>query len=346
MNIETIIWDNNRVRLIDQRFLPSRVVYSTCVTVKDMYEAIKKMKVRGAPAIGIAGAYGVYLGIRNSRAKTFPAFRKELEKVIEYLSDSRPTAKNLFWAGEKMAEAAENSKNLPVEKLKEVLLDEAHSILEEDTKICRAIGRYGARLLPRGANVLTHCNAGALATGGYGTALGVLYSARKKIKMVYADETRPVLQGARLTAWELVKAGIPVTVICDNMAASLMAGGDIGAVIVGADRIAANGDTANKIGTYSLAIVSAYHKVPFYVAAPFSTFDLSMPSGKMIPIEDRSSLEVKKINGKYITPEKAAAKNPSFDVTPAGLITAIITERGVIDKPSKKNIENILNRKR
>jgi len=340
--IETIRWRNGHVELIDQTLLPGKVEYIECNSAEDIWYAIKKMNIRGAPAIGIAGAYGVYLGIRNSKAVDFHSFEIEVERMVRYLSTSRPTARNLFWGLERVNEAVrENSgKNIP--ELKKTVLGEAHAILEEDRKICRDIGKYGAGLIPKGARILTHCNAGALATADYGTALGVIFSAKKKIRKVFVDETRPLLQGARLTAWELVNNGIKATLICDNMAASLMAKGEIDAVIVGADRIAANGDTANKIGTYSVAIAAAYHKVPFYVAAPLSTFDLSLPDGSAIPIEERDKSEVRMIGDKLITVKDVDVKNPAFDVTPAQLITAIITERGVIKRPNKKRIAAVV----
>jgi len=338
MKIETIRWKNNRAELIDQRLLPARIRYAKCATAKDMHDAIKRMIVRGAPAIGIAAAYGAYLGIRKSRASSYRKFRKELSGVVKYLAASRPTASNLFWALERIEHTAEKNKSVPVGELKKIILDEAHSILSEDIEMCHAIGGHGARLIKKGSRVLTHCNAGALATGGYGTAVGVIFSARKKIKRVYVDETRPVLQGARLTAWELSRAKMPFTVICDSMAASLMQKGKISAVVVGADRIAANGDAANKIGTYNLAVLASYHEVPFYIAAPFSTFDLSINSGREIPIEERPPEEVRKIGKEYITLRDADIYNPAFDVTPAKLIMAIITERGVIRRPGKRGI--------
>lgn len=345
MAIETIRWRNNRVELIDQRLFPDKLKYVSCKTSKDIFLAIRNMKIRGAPAIGIAGSYGAYLGIRNIKAKNFNSFNKELKKTIKYLASSRPTARNLFWALERMERLAKENKDKDIEGIKEIILKEAHLILKEDKKICRKMGKNGARLIKNGARVLTHCNAGGLATADYGTALGVIFSAKRKIKRVYADETRPRLQGARLTVWELLHEKIPTTLICDNMAASLMEKKEIDAIIVGADRIASNGDTANKIGTYSLAVIAKYHNVPFYVAAPVSTFDLSLKSGRDIPIEERSPLEVKKIGSEYIAPKNVDVKNPAFDVTPAGLITAIITEKGVIRKPDRKKIKSCLGRR-
>ena len=342
MKVEPIRWKNGKVELIDQRLLPGKTRYITCNTEKDMFKAIREMKIRGAPAIGIAGAYGVYLGIKKSRAKTFTAFSRDMDKTIKYLAGARPTARNLFWALERIASVVVRNKEKRAEQLKKIILKEAHSILKEDTRICRRIGEYGKGLIPEKSSVLTHCNAGGLATGGYGTALGVIFSAKKKIRRVYADETRPRLQGARLTSWELMKEGVPVTVICDNMAASLMAKKEFDAIIVGADRIAANGDTANKVGTYNLAVLASYHKIPFYVAAPISTFDLSLPGGEVIPIEERSASEVRQVGREYITPKNMDVKNPAFDVTPAKLITAIITERGVIRKPTREKIKKVI----
>jgi methylthioribose-1-phosphate isomerase len=342
MSYDTIRWKNDRVELIDQRILPGKIRYVNCTTAKDMYDAIKKMKIRGAPAIGIAGAYGVYLGVRGSRAKDMKTFSKELWKVTKYLADSRPTARNLFWALERMEGVVACNSRKSIGDIKQLLLKEANRILAEDKKICRAIGSNGRKLIPQNANILTHCNAGGLATGAYGTALGVIFSSKKKIKMVYVDETRPVLQGARLTVWELTQEGVPVTLICDNMAASIMAKKDIDLIVVGADRIASNGDTANKIGTYGLAVMAKYHKVPFYVAAPASTFDLALKSGKDIPIEERSASEVREIMGVPITVKGVGVRNPAFDVTPGELITAIITEKGVIRNPDRKKILRVI----
>lgn len=342
MSYETIRWRGNSVELIDQRLLPHRKVYIKCKTASEMYSAIQKMKIRGAPAIGIAGAYGVYLGVRNSTARNYKAFKKDMDNTVIYLASSRPTARNLFWALERMEDFVGKNKKKSIAELKESLLKEANKILEEDKKICRDMGRNGSVLIKKGARLLTHCNAGGLATGDYGTALGVIFSSKKKVKMVYADETRPVLQGARLTVWELTERGIPTTLICDNMAASIMAKKEIDAVIVGADRIASNGDTANKIGTYNVAIIAKYHKIPFYVAAPASTFDLTLKTGEEIPIEERSSDEVRAFGGKNMTVKSVKVKNPAFDVTPAKLITAIITEKGVIKKPNRKKIIKML----
>jgi len=336
---ETIRWKRGNIELIDQRLLPGKLKYSVCRTSRDIYDAIKELKVRGAPAIGVAGAFGVYLGVRNSRASTGGAFIKEVRRAAGYLAGARPTARNLFWGIERMEQAARLRTGLPVPAIKKALFAEAAAILNEDKATCGRIGRHGSGLIRKGSTLLTYCNAGALATAGSGTALSVIYAAKGRIKMVYSGETRPVLQGARLTVWELTAEKVPVTLICDNMAASLMSTGKVDAVIVGADRIAANGDTANKVGTYGLALIAKAHGVPFYVAAPFSTFDLSMKDGSRIDIEQRPPDEVRKIQGRDITVKNAKVWNPAFDVTPAGLITAIVTEKGIILEPNTKKIK-------
>lgn len=340
--IGTLRWKADKLEILDQTLLPGKVSYIACSNAKDVWNAIKKLKVRGAPAIGIAAGYGVYLGVRKSRTKDYKTFKAEVDKTVSYLASSRPTAVNLFWALGRMKVLVEKRRGVEVPELKEMLFQQAGKIADEDMRDCRAIGEYGKQLLPDWSAVLTHCNAGGLATGGYGTALGVISSAASKIRNVYVDETRPVLQGARLTMWELMKNKIPATLICDNMAGSLMANKEIDAVIVGADRIVSNGDVANKIGTYSLAVLASYHKVPFYVAAPTSTFDMSLTSGKYIPIEQREEAEVKKVGGKFITPREAHAINPAFDVTPCKLVTALITEKGVIKRPDKKKIAKFM----
>ena len=347
MPVETIRWVgglDGRVELIDQTRLPVELVYARIDTPEQMWEAIKVLRVRGAPAIGIAAAMGVVLGVRGSAAQDFTSFMADLERVKDYLATSRPTAVNLFWALDRMAETAESHRPLPVAEVKARLLDEAVAILEEDRETCRAIGRNGAELLSDGDTVLTHCNAGGLATGDYGTALGVLFAAHEQGKRVaaYADETRPLLQGARLTTWELRQAGIPVTLICDSMAADVMREGRVNAVIVGADRIAANGDVANKVGTYGLSVLARAHEVPFYVAAPASTFDLSLPDGSRIPIEQRSPDEITRWADRVIAPDGIDVYNPAFDVTPADNVTAIITERGVITAPRADRIAQLL----
>jgi len=338
MPIPTIEWKNNKVKIIDQTLLPHKLKFIYCGSAEDLCGAIKTMEIRGAPVLGVAVAYGVYLGVRNS-GKTF---FKDLDKTVRYLATSRPTARNLFWALERMKNKAYAHKKEPIERIKRILLKEANEVLREDKDICRKMGKFGSPLIKTGDRILTHCNAGGLATADYGTALGVLFAAKtqgKKIK-VFVDETRPVLQGARLTAWELMREGIDTTLISDNMAASLMSKGKIDKVIVGADRIAGNGDTANKIGTYNLAVISHYHRIPFYVAAPLSTIDTRMKNGKGIPIEERNPDEVRKIGGAYIAPKKVKVYNPAFDVTPAKFITAIITEKGILRKPFSKSIKN------
>lgn len=341
--ISTIEWKNGRVRIIDQTKLPEKLVYIDCDNIRTLWQAIRKLQVRGAPAIGIAACLGVVLGIKNSRAKNFPVFLKELAGVINYLASARPTAVNLFWGLERMRDAALNNSKMPVEKIRELLLKKALEVIRDDKAICRRMADHGAALINHGDTILTHCNAGALATADYGTALGVLYRAKelkKRIK-VYADETRPLLQGARLTVWELMQNGIDVTLICDNMAATLMAQGKIDKIFVGADRIASNGDAANKIGTYNLAVLAAYHKVPFYVVAPVSTFDFNIKSGKGIPIEERSHKEVVEFNHKMVAPKGVKVYNPAFDVTPNTLVTAIVTEKGIFRKPFGKNLKKL-----
>ncbi|MBP7836187.1 MAG: S-methyl-5-thioribose-1-phosphate isomerase [Candidatus Omnitrophica bacterium] len=347
MKINTIEWKNNRVRLIDQTKLPAKLEYVNIDKMEELWSAIKLLKVRGAPALGAAAALGVYLGIKDAQAKDFKAFARELDKVAKYVASSRPTARNLFWGIERAAKAALESKDKNPLTLKKLILQEALKIVEEDRLSCRQLAGYGSKLIKDGDTILTICNAGILATIDYGTALGVIYRAKaegKRIK-IFASETRPLLQGSRLSAWELKKSGIDVTVICDNMAASLMQQGKINKVIAGADRIAANADSANKIGTYSLAVLSRYHNIPFYIAAPASTFDLSSKSGKDIPIEERNSREVSELLfRKKVAPEGAKVFNPAFDVTPHNLISAIITDKGVIRPPYRKNIKRVVSR--
>jgi len=296
--------------------------------------------VRGAPALGVAAAYGAYLGIRGSRAKDYAGFIRDLDKAIKFVGSARPTAVNLFWGLDRMKAAAVRNRNKPVASIKKALLAEAHKIYEEDRAICRKMAGHGARLIKNGDVVLTHCNAGALATADYGTALGVLYRAKEDGKKfrVYADETRPLLQGARLTTWELMHEGIDVTLICDNMAAHVMSLGKVTKVIVGADRITRNGDAANKIGTYGVAVLAKHHKIPFYVVAPVSTIDFNMPHGKHIPIEQRRGEEITAIQGRILAPKGVKTYCPAFDVTPAELITAIVTEKGVFKPDDIKKI--------
>ena len=335
MPVETIAWKNGKVRYVDQRRLPSKLEFIDCGSVSRLWKAIKRLEVRGAPAIGIAGAFGVVLGIKDSKAKTFKYFYAELEKAAKYLASSRPTAINLFWALARMECVAKANKDKPIPRLKNIMLAEALKILDEDKRSCRRMARYGASLVKNGDIILTHCNAGGLATADYGTALGVLFESKRQGKRirVYADETRPLLQGSRLTAWELLHEGIDTTLICDNRAASLMEKGRIDKIFVGADRIASNGDAANKIGTYNLAVLAKYHGVPFYVVAPISSFDFRIKTGRDIPIEERDGDEVRSILGRQIAPKNVKVYNPAFDVTPNELITAIVTERGIFRKP-------------
>ncbi|TLD42785.1 MAG: Methylthioribose-1-phosphate isomerase [Candidatus Jettenia ecosi] len=347
MPLPTIEWEGDikgRIRLIDQTLLPNELKFVYCEDIKSIWHAIKTLMVRGAPAIGIAGAMGVILGIKDIHAKDMDTFLKELRQVVTYLGSSRPTAVNLFWGLTRMERIAQENKKRSVHEIKEALLQEALKIQNEDKIICRQIGENGAGFMKDGNGILTHCNAGGLATADYGTALAVLFRAKEQGKRihVYADETRPLLQGSRLTAWELMQAGIAVTLICDNMAAHVMKQGKVHGVIVGADRIAANGDTANKIGTYGVSILAKEHGIPFYVAAPVSTFDLSIKSGNDIPIEERSPEEITNGFGRRTAPEGVAVFNPAFDVTPAKNITAIITEKGVIHKPSHESIQHLL----
>lgn len=342
--LKTIEWTDNSVRIIDQTKLPTELVYEQIDTVEQMYHAIKILKVRGAPAIGIAAAFGVYLAIRNfPESGTATDFMTILEKNTDYLSESRPTAVNLFWAIKRMKDTAKKlvEAGKTIIDIKQELLDQAINILEEDRQTGRLIGEAGVKLLDNRRTILTHCNAGGLATAEYGTALAPIYvGAERGIRFhVYADETRPLLQGARITAFELKQAGIPVTLICDNMAATVMARGLVEAVIVGADRITANGDTANKIGTYGVALLAKAHNIPFYVAAPFSTFDMSMKTGSQIPIEERDGTEVSCGFGRQTAPSGVKIFNPAFDVTPAYLITAFITDKGVINPPFDQNLK-------
>jgi len=347
MPVQTITWVGGlpgRAKLVDQTLLPLKFKYIYCDNERQMWHAIKRLSVRGAPAIGIAGAMGCVLGVQHSRARSAAQFRKQLYRVADYLGTSRPTAVNLFWALDRMKRVVDENMDKSVDELKRLLLAEAKKILEEDRQMCRKIGREGAKLVKDGDTILTHCNAGGLATADYGTALAVMFAAKEQGKRisVFADETRPLLQGARLTTWELMKAGIPVTLICDNMAAQVMKEGKINLVVVGADRIAANGDTANKIGTYGLAILAKEHGIPFYIAAPSSTFDLTLKSGEEIPIEERGAEEVTEGFGKRTAPRGVKVYSPAFDVTPAKYITAIITERGIIRRPNVSRIRKVL----
>src|SRR5271154_5510417 len=339
--IQTLEWTKSGVVFIDQTKLPTEEVYVTCTTHQQVADVIRNMVVRGAPAIGVAAAMGIALGMKNSKAETGGDLKRDFDQICEVIGKTRPTAVNLFWAIRRMREKFEMLRVRPLAQVKQALIEEAQRMHAEDIAANQAMGRHGATLMPASGGVLTHCNAGALATCGYGTALGVIRAAVEQGKKihVYADETRPFLQGARLTAWELMADGIPTTVICDNMAASLMRQGKIQAVVVGADRIAANGDTANKIGTYSVAIVAKEHGIPFYVAAPWSTIDRATLTGDQIPIEERNAAEVTHHGGKQLTPHGVGIRNPAFDVTPAKYVTAIITERGVLSAPYSESLE-------
>ena len=347
MPVPTIEWIggvDGKIKIIDQTLLPNELKYVFCDDRDSIYHAIKTLMVRGAPAIGIAGAMGAVVGIKDSESEDFDSFFKEFKEVTAYLGSSRPTAVNLFWGLKRMEDTAQRNSQKPVSEIKEILLNEAKTILEEDKAICRKIGENGEALLEEGSCVITHCNAGGLATGDFGTALAVMFAATDKGKKisVYADETRPLLQGSRLTVWELKNAGIDVTLICDNMSAHTMKSKKVDCVIVGADRIASNGDAANKIGTYGLSIIAKEHGVPFYVAAPASTFDLTIASGDEIPIEEREPDEVTTIAGHKIAPDGIKVFNPAFDVTPAANIKAIITERGVIHNPDTEKVKNVI----
>ena len=341
--LPTIAREDDAVVMIDQRKLPGEEIYVRCRTAAEVARAIKTMVIRGAPAIGVAAAMGVALGMRASKATGTQKFAAEFYKTCELLAATRPTAVNLFWAIERMkrsfAAAAEGGES--VDQIKDRLDREAEAVHDEDVASCRAMGAFGADLVPAAARILTHCNAGALATAGYGTALGVIRAAAAQGKRiaVLADETRPFLQGARLTAWELLRDGIDTTVITDNMAGALMHQGQIDLVIVGADRIAANGDTANKIGTYTVAVLAQEHRLPFYVAAPLSTIDLNTPDGEHIPIEERNAREVTHLHGSHLTPEGVRIRNPAFDVTPHRFIAGIITERGIFRAPYTESLK-------
>ncbi len=340
--VKAIEWLGDKIRIIDQTLLPQQETYLGLTNYRQVAEAIKELKIRGAPAIGIAAAYGVALGAQPIFAEDKKMFLKRLRVVIDAIAATRPTARNLFRALERMAKVAEAGKD--IENIKKALVAEADKIHNEEIAATLKISELGAALIPEGATVLTHCNTGPLATTGYGTALGVIIRAHEQGKKinVFADETRPLCQGARLTTWELKKAGVPVTLITDSMAGYFMSRGKVNCVIVGADRIAANGDTANKIGTYTLAVLAKENNLPFYVAAPTTTIDPSLATGKEIPIEERSPEEVIHIQGTRIAPEGINAANPAFDVTPSRYITAIITEKGIVREPYGEEIKKIL----
>jgi methylthioribose-1-phosphate isomerase len=341
--IKTLEWTDAGIRFIDQTKLPTEETYVTCRTYAEVADAIRTMIVRGAPAIGVAAAMGVALGVRDSQATDYAELEREFDGICEVLAATRPTAVNLFWAIRRMRQKFEQVGGRPIPRIQQELVTEAQRMLVEDIAANEAMGRHGAVLLPASGGVLTHCNAGALATCGYGTALGVIRAAMESGKKlhVFADETRPFLQGSRLTAWELMKDHIPTTLISDNMAGAMMQQGKIDAVIVGADRIAANGDVANKIGTYTVAVLAKEHRIPFYVAAPFSTVDMETPDGSRIPIEQRSSREVTHLAGKQIAPDGVIVENPAFDVTPNAYVTAIITERGIARMPYAESLREL-----
>ncbi|MBN1233691.1 MAG: S-methyl-5-thioribose-1-phosphate isomerase [Candidatus Coatesbacteria bacterium] len=337
MDLVTIYWENKAVHLIDQTLLPSEEKVISITDYTDLAEAIKKLKVRGAPAIGVAGAFGMALASTYSKKTDKTDFLKEMAEAGDIIAATRPTAVNLFWALKKISDVIMENKDREIVEIKRLILEKALQIWKDDIDICNSIGKNASVLFRSGDRILTHCNAGSLATVKYGTALAGVYYAFNEGKSieVYADETRPLLQGARLTSWELNKSGIPVTVLCDNMSASLISRGKINKIIVGADRIAANGDTANKIGTFGLAIIARYHNIPFYVAAPLSTFDFELTDGSKIPIEQRSSEELSYFNKKRIIPEGVRIYNPAFDVTPSNLISAWISEKGIAEKAEK-----------
>ena len=344
-NIQTMRWADGKFEMIDQRILPNRFEYISFDSAESVAEGIKTMVVRGAPAIGCAAAFGIALEGLKLHKENNKDYRKNFEIAFKILAESRPTAVNLFWALAKMQKVINENVNLRLEELSNILLLEAIAIMEEDININKKMGAFGADLLKDGDVVLTHCNAGALATAGHGTALGVIRSAveqGKKISVI-ADETRPFLQGARLTSWELIQDNIPVTLITDNMSGYLMSKGEINAIIVGTDRVAANGDVANKIGTYMVAVLARRHNIPFYVACPISTIDLNCPNGEAIPIEERAKEEVTGYRDTQWAAKGVSVRNPSFDVTPAELITAIITEKGIIHRPNIKNVGLIFN---
>jgi len=341
--IQTVEWTDSGVRFIDQTKLPTEEHYVNCKTCEQVADAIRNMVVRGAPAIGVSAAMGIALGVKTSKAETVGELKQDFDRCCELIRATRPTAVNLFWAIRRMQDKFESLRIRPLQQIRNALIEEAQRMHAEDIAANQAMGRFGATLMPASGGVLTHCNAGALATCGYGTALGVIRAAVEQGKKihVYADETRPFLQGSRLTAWELVKDGIPTTVISDNMSGAMMRQGKIGAVVVGADRIAANGDVANKIGTYTVAVLAKEHNIPFYVAAPFSTIDMETSDGSKIPIEQRNTKEVTHIGGRQMVPDGAQIENPAFDVTPANYVTAIVTERGIARAPYGESLARL-----
>ena len=344
MPVPTIEWHKGKVKIIDQTKLPRKLTYLYCKDVTSIWRAIKRLQVRGAPALGIAAAFGVVLGIKDSKAKTYEEFKEELISATENLATARPTAINLFWALDRMKKVTNDNRDKSIPELKDLLLSEALKIMEEDKEICRKIGQNGAGLIEDGDTILTHCNAGALATADYGTALGIIYRAKEDGKdvKVYVDESRPLLQGVRLTTWELMREGVDVTLICDGMAGRVMKEGKISKVFVGADRVVASGDCANKIGTYNLAVLAHTHQIPFYIACPTSSFDLTLASGDEIPIEERAEDEVTTIYGQRVAPVGVKVYNPAFDVTPASLISAIVTEVAIARAPYKESLRQMV----
>lgn len=342
---ESISWKDDHLILLDQTQLPLREIYSDVFTIGQVWDAIKKLKVRGAPAIGIAGAYGLYLGVRELESKSFTSFNVELNRWIEYLKSSRPTAVNLSWALERISSTVYANKDKDLEEIKSIILQTAKTIHDENKRVCKTIGEHGEKLVKKGDNILTHCNTGGLATGAYGTALSVILHAddAKKNIHVWVDETRPLMQGARLTTWELAKTEISFHLITDSMAGSLMKAGKVDMVIVGADRVTANGDTINKIGTYPLAVVAHENEIPFYVALPLSTFDMGTETGDEIEIEERHEDEINYFAKTQISPKKTEVFNPAFDVTPHKYVTGFITEKGIIEPDFKENIKKLFN---
>jgi len=341
--IQSIEWREDHVRILDQTYLPNREVYSDIRDVGRMWEAIKKLRIRGAPAIGIAASYGFYMGIKELPENAFESFWVEVERVAEYLETARPTAVNLHWALERLKSTIQGHKDKEISEIKDIVLETAKTIHDEDKRTCKKIGENGTELVPKDAKVLTHCNTGSLATGQYGTALSVIFHAHEQGNdlQVWVDETRPLLQGSRLTSWELMNADIPMKLITDSTAGSLMRRGEVDLVIVGTDRVAANGDTANKIGTYPLAVLAHENEIPFYVAVPLSTIDMELEHGDEIPIEEREGDEIANFNDSRVAPKKVETYNPAFDVTPHKYITGFITEKGIIKPPFDKNFEQL-----